>query len=387
MKNLLFVCYGLGIGGIEKCLVNLINILPEDKYSIDVLLMNSHYNSLKSQIKRSVNYVDDFKYVMNTEMTLNNIRNRGGVLSNLVVFFKYCIFRSFVKLGKNPVDLFKRLPKKYDVAIAYSHHDYSPKYVIDKVKADRKVLWYHNGAYIKQGKAYQEDRKYFSAFDYVVAVSTDCMNVLRDKFNFSKEKFIVLRNICDVESIIKKSKEPLPTSFNKTAVHLVTVGRLTKEKGADIAIDACKILCDDGYNICWHWIGDGNQAEIMEDKVKTMQIEDNFIFEGNQDNPYPYIKCADIYVQTSYYEAYSTTITEAKVLCKPIITTDVGGMRDQIEHGLNGIITPIKAIEIAKAIKNLIENDVERSRLSAELEKGRLSFNNSLKDYENTVFL
>lgn len=387
MKNLLFVCYGLGIGGIEKCLVNLINILPEDKYFIDVLLMNSHYNSLKSQIKRSVNYVDDFKYVMNTEVTLNNIRNRGGVLRNLVVFFKYCIFRFFVKLGKNPVALFKRLSKKYNVAIAYSHHDYSPKYVIDKVKADRKVLWYHNGAYIKQGKAYQEDRKYFSAFDYVVAVSTDCMNVLRDKFNFSKEKFIVLRNICDVESIIKKSKEPLPTSFNKTAVHLVTVGRLTKEKGADIAIDACKILCDDGYNICWHWIGDGNQAEIMEDKVKTMQIEDNFIFEGNQDNPYPYIKCADIYVQTSYYEAYSTTITEAKVLCKPIITTDVGGMRDQIEHGLNGIITPIKAIEIAKAIKNLIENDVERSRLSAELEKGRLSFNNSLKDYENTVFL
>ncbi|MBQ8795844.1 MAG: glycosyltransferase [Clostridia bacterium] len=387
MKDLLFVCYGLGIGGIEKCLVNLINVLPEKEYSVDVLLMNSHYDLLKSQITRTVNFVDDFKYVMNTEMTLNNIRSRGGVLRNLDKFIKYCIFRMVVKLGKNPVCLFKSLSKKYDVAIAYSHHDYSPKYVADKVKAAKKVLWYHNGAYIKEGKAYQKDKECFSAFDFIVAVSTDCKNILKEKFAFLEDKFIVLRNICDVDHILKKSREQLPLNFNKSAINIVTVGRLTKEKGADIAIEACKILCDDGYNICWHWIGDGNQVEIMEDKVKSMQIEDSFVFEGNQDNPYQYINCADLYVQTSYYEAYSTTVTEAKVLCKPIVTTDVGGMRDQIKNGINGIITPISAYELANAIKSLIENDDKRSRFSAELEKERLYFTNSLKEYENTVFL
>ena len=43
MKKVLFVGYGLGIGGIKKFLVNLLNGMPGNKYSIDVLLMNPQY--------------------------------------------------------------------------------------------------------------------------------------------------------------------------------------------------------------------------------------------------------------------------------------------------------------------------------------------------------
>ena len=71
-KKLLFVCYGLGIGGIETCLVNLLNALPESKFRIDVLLMNPEYES-KQKIKTSVRYLDSFRYVMNTTDTMGMI--------------------------------------------------------------------------------------------------------------------------------------------------------------------------------------------------------------------------------------------------------------------------------------------------------------------------
>lgn len=72
MKTVLFCCYGLGIGGIEKCLVNLINAMPEEDFAVDLLLMNPKYSFLPS-IQRAVTQLDSFCYVMNTTDTYREI--------------------------------------------------------------------------------------------------------------------------------------------------------------------------------------------------------------------------------------------------------------------------------------------------------------------------
>ena len=380
MKNLLFVCYGLGIGGIEKCLVNLINALPEDKFNIDLLLMNPEYD-LKDQIKRTVNIIDRFKYVMNTTDTMGEIKERGGILRNIGTFIRYCNFRLGVKLSRMPWKWFKGLQKDYDVAMAYSQNDYSPYYVIDRVSACKKVMWYHNGAYEKVGKSYEIDKLYYNRFDNIIAVSTDCSKVLKKYFPDSAEKIIVLRNICDIESIKARSEEFFPDSFHSDGIHITTVGRLTSEKGADLAVNACNCLVSDGVNIYWHWVGDGNQREVIRKAIDYNGLNQRFFLEGNQNNPYPFIKYCDIYVQPSYYEAYSTTVTEAKVLKKPIVTTDVGGMRDQIHSEENGLIVPIEIDELIKAVRKLIENEELRNSFSNALDSSDILNEIALKDY------
>ena len=380
MKELLFVCYGLGIGGIEKCLVNLINVLPEDMFNIDLLLMNPEYD-LKDQIKRKVNFIDSYKYVMNTTDTMNDISAHGGIMKNIGTFIRYCCFRVSVKLDLKPWKWFIQLPKKYDVAIAYSQNDYSPCYVIDRVNARKKVMWYHNGAYERTGNIYDRDKVYYSRFDSIVAVSTDCLKVLTQHFPDCNDRIIVIRNICDTKSIIAKAEEFYPDSFYIKGVHVTTVGRLTSEKGTNLAIKACKNLVEQGVDLYWHWIGDGNQRDAITKAIDENNLNHSFILEGNQNNPYPFIKYCDIYVQPSYYEAYSTTITEAKVLKKPIVTTDVGGMRDQIVDRLNGLIVPINAEEIATAIRNLIDNKNLRKCFSAALETNGVSNDEALQDY------
>lgn len=384
-KHVLFVCYGLGIGGIEKCLVNLLNILPEKRYTVDILLMNPEYDMIP-QIKRDIHYLDAFNYVMNTEDTINEIKKRGGYLYNLKLFIRYLLFRFRVKVRIPAWTVFKALPDHYNIAIAYSQNGFAPYYVIDKVKADRKVLWYHNGAYEKNEAEYQRDRYYYNQFDHIVAVSSDCANILQDKFNFNDKKILILRNVCDVKSILENGKAFVPQTFNKSQFHIVTVGRLTSEKGANLAIKACWILYNEGRNICWHWVGDGNQAEHVRNLIKELELEKQFILEGKQLNPYPYIRYADVYVQSSYYEAYSTTITEAKVLCKPIVTTDVGGMRDQLIDHVNGLIVPVDAEAIAEAIRKLMDDANLRIRMVETLQEESLESADALKNYEQTVF-
>ncbi len=383
-KQILFVCYGLDIGGIEKCLVNLLNIMP-DQYDIDVLLMNPYY-TFKKQIKRNICFLNEFDYVMNIEDTLHEIKNRGGILRNLGMFLSYCIFRLRIKLRKDAWIGFKKMPKKYDVAIAYSHHDFSPYYVIDKVDAKKKCLWYHNGAYEQQGNRYERDKKYYALFDKVVAVSSDCAKVLNEKFEFRDGQLIVLKNICDASDILTKATEKIDIPFEQGYFHIVTVGRMTAEKGAVMAVAACKQICNKGYKIRWHWIGDGNQMNDVKEEINKSGVDNAFILEGNKENPYPYIRSADLYVQPSFYEAYSTTITEAKVLQKPIIATDVGGMRDQLAPDENGLIVPGNPTDLANAVISLIENSDKRQAFCNELSKEDFSPDNSFRSYEEHIF-
>lgn len=384
-KKILFSCYGLGIGGIEKCLVNLVNALPVDRYDVDILLMNPEY-AFRDQLRRPVRFLEMFDYVANVHETMPEIRRRGGVLRNPGLTLRWCLFRLELKFGRKPWRWFRSLPERYDVAVAYSQNDLSAYYVIDKVKADRKVFWYHNGAYELDGWRQERDSHYYPKFDYAVAVSTDCANVLREWFRFEPDRLIVLRNICDADTIRTRAGAFVPDSFRSGSFHIVTVGRMAVEKGAPLAVEACRMLREWGFNICWHWVGEGNQRDAIQKAIVQYGLKEHFILEGNQENPYPYIKNAHIYVQPSHYEAYSTTITEARVLCRPIVTTDVGGMRDQLIDGENGLIVPIDAEAIAGAVKRLLTNGALRSSFTKRLQTEDFSSEKALEAYEQTVF-
>lgn len=385
-KKILFVCYGLGIGGIEKCLINLLNIMQNLNYNIDILLMTSEDELKDTLHTKHVKFLDSFQYIMSIKDTPVEIKKHGGWIHCLKKSFLYGCFRLRIKLRKDAWTVFKELPYDYDVAVAYSQNDFSPYYVIDKVKAKRKVLWYHNGAYERTEKKYMRDKLYYNRFDYIIAVSTDCARMLHSKFGFKDGKLLVLKNIPDARTVKEKSTEFVPATFQTGVFHIVTVGRMTSEKGANLALETCRKLVLEGRNICWHWVGDGNQQETILDMISSLELQQHFVLEGNQPNPYPYIHKADIYVQPSYYEAYSTTITEARILGKPIVTTDVGGMRDQLVDGKNGRIVSIDSDAIASAIGELIDNKSLREQFSFELNKEQFDPNAAFDEYKRTVF-
>lgn len=384
-KTILFACYGLGIGGIEKCLVNLINVLPEEEFDIDLLVMNPEY-AMVPMIRRSVNMIDAFSYILNTEFTMQEIRKRGGLWKYRHMILPYIEHRVRIKFGLPLWTQFKTLEKEYDIAVAYSQNGLAPYYVMDKVRAKRKVLWYHNGAYEKSKKEYALDQKYYPRYDYVVGVSDFCAELLRGKFDFRDDQLVVLYNICDAPGIREDSGKFVPESYKKDAFHITTVGRMAVEKGVDLALEACRMLREAGRKICWHWVGDGPQLHDIQSKIAALGLEQCFIQEGSQTNPYPYIANCGLYVQTSRYESYSMTTMEAKILHKPIVITGVGGMKKLIRNGENGLIVEPDASAIAQGVRVLMDDAALRASFENELKKDSYAIDMILKDYRKQIF-
>ena len=375
-KRILFICYGLGIGGIETCFVNLLNQLSVLEADIDVLLMNPIFDLKDRIVAENVHFIPQFDYVLNTTDVMPYIQKHGGIIRNFNIFFRYILFRLAVKFGfMNPWMLFKALSTDYDTAVVYAKSSYAPFYAIDKVNAKKKILWNHEGVYEFPKKKYKLDKEYFPRFDKIVSVSTDSRNNLCEYFPV-REKSVVIKNVVDVRYIRSKATEFVPLSYSSDYVNIVTVGRLVEQKKPDWAIAVCANLVKMGYKIKWHWVGNGNLEKDVRESIDENNLADSFILEGDQINPYPFINYADIYVQSSRHEAYCTTITEAKVLYKPIITTDVGGMRDQIEDGATGVITEVSVDALTKAVASMIDNKEERHRISSKLKE---------EDYENSI--
>ena len=378
MQKLLFVCYGLGTGGIERCLVNLLNTLPQQEYSVDLLVMNEEYASC-SQIRFPVHYIEPFQYVLNTTQAGKYALKHW---SRLIPYF---IFRLMVKLRmKSPWKIFKPLKTNYDIAIAYSHHDYSPYYVANKVKAKKKILWYHTGKYDKSPLEHADDLQLWMNFDSIVTVSIDAHKLLNSKFPSLSEKFVMIHNIIDKRAIAHQA-DNTRLNWEKTVIHIVTVGRLTEEKGPDIAVETCRLLVAQGHRLRWHWVGDGNQRQMLEILIRKYHLESKFILEGNKENPYPFIKNCDIYVQTSRFEGYCTTITEAKILARPIVTTDVPGMREQLEEQKSGLLTPVEPQALATSITKLIDSAELRRKFILNLRSWSNDYHTDFTGYKSLL--
>ena len=363
-KKILFCCYGFGIGGIEKCMINLLNKIDTTKYEIDVLPMNPEY-ALLPALHADVQILEPFDYVMNTTDTVNAFREKK---EGLFVYLKYAAFRIVNKWGHKPWRFFKAPEKHYDIAIAYAHTGYVPYYVIDCVDAERKYMWHHEGRYVKD-EHYSLDQEYYPKLDAIVAVSEDDRRILTDAFPELKKKIKVLYNLVDKEEIRLKAKAPIEVEKNDEVLKITTVGRLSHQKGPDILLDVAEKLRDSSVAFRWYWVGSGDLDEFLRNGAKERGLENQIILMGNQSNPYPYMSFCDIYVQPSYYEAFCTTTMEAQVLEKPIVVTDVCGMREQFTPDSDCIMTNVDAEEIFQAIFALASDKEKCQQLSANLHR------------------
>jgi len=373
-KKLLFVCYGLGIGGIERCLINLLNAIDTTKYSIDVLPMNPIYD-LADYLNADCTVLDPFEYAMNTTDTFSEIKKRKA---GPIVFLRYVIFRVLNKYKIRPWKIFRGPYKHYDIAIAYANIAYVPYYVIDRVNADYKYLWYHYGRYFK-GNKYKLDQKYYPKFDAIITVSKDSRRELNQVFPEIRKKTIVIHNVIDSKEIKRKALEQADVIFSPQKINIVTVGRLCPEKNPKYMVQIAELLRKEGLDFCWYWVGGGKLENQISELVQSNGLSEHVRLLGNKENPYPYMYNCDIYVQPSEFEAYCTTTLEAMVLAKPIIVTDVGGMREQFVSGEDCIMTAVDVNELFQAVLFLARHPEERQRLRYNLYNKNDKENNDLQ--------
>lgn len=356
-KRLLFVNGHLNIGGVERSLVDLLKAIDYDEYEVDLVLFEGLGDYI-DEIPKTVNI--KFYDLTNTygaflKCIFNNLKNKK---------FKYALMRIIFNLQRVFNDNMLSLAKiffydlgTYDCAIAY-REGFCAEFVAYVINSRKKILWWHNGVYEhKEYKANKKFERYCSNFNYIVAVSNGCKDMILQHSNISSEKIIVIPNIIDHNSIHKKALKKIEGNlFNKDFINIVSIGRLSFEKSMINCVYTCKKLVDKGYKIKWYLIGDGPEYSNIYNEIEKNKLEESIILLGNKLNPYPYLSQCDIYVHPSTRESMSITIIEALSLYKPVVAAKSMGPSEFIINKKNGLMVEPNVEGLYEGILLLLNN-------------------------------
>ena len=378
-KDILFIMNNLHCGGAEKSLVSLLQIIDYSKYNVDLLLFKKEGIFL-DKLPKEVTVLDAPIAYSYFDMPIKSAifqclkKGRFDIILNRILVI------SVLKSEENPAvkeqkmwkylsPCLDKLPKKYDVAIGYLEK--TPNYFcVEKTNSIKKIAWIHTN-YSNMGMQPKYDEKYFQKCNYIVTVSSECALDLTNRFPQLKDKIKVIRNIVSPSIIHSLAEKEIPENIDFEN-SIISVGRLSHEKGADLAIEACKLLKEKNTIFKWIFIGDGLQREALEKKVAEYQLQNRVLFLGTKDNPYSYVKRATIYAQTSRFEGQSIALDEAKILRKPIVTTNFSTAKNQISHLENGLITEMNPEAIANGILELLNNTELQDQFRYNLSKEKL---------------
>lgn len=374
MKKICIVTNKLVIGGIEKALIEMIKLLPEDKFDISLLYMEDggdfkEFIPSYVKIEKAIQY-NSFKEIIKKYIETKDFR---GLYRANINFIKLKLNNNWMEQNIYSTKMQPQYKQKYDIVIAYS----TPiskiiPYVINNTNSENKVMWIHSDVdlFKKEMSYYNE---YYRKYNKIFCVSQEVKEKFDRLYPDIKNRTEVFYNIISQDKIKKLSEQGETFNDKFEGTRILTVARLTDEKGHDFIPGILRKLLDEGLNVKWYCIGDGILKKDIKIKIKNSGLDDRYILLGIKVNPYKYMKDCDIYVQPSKYECYCTTITEAKCLNKPIIFTNVNGAKEQIISEVNGLITEYDEEKLYKAIKRLIQEKELRDKFSQNLSKDNIS--------------
>lgn len=365
-KQVLFIIDSLTCGGAEKSLVSLLPLLNQEKYKL-YLWMRSPGGAFASLVPKHVHIANQPEYTIFEHLKFK----LGGILYSIM-------FRWNKFIGKNEhasETLWKcqgwalKIPAgKWDTVVAYQQG--IPTFLAANKFTDCKKIAWINADIFKAGYNTKFNSKFYQKFDYICPVSDVLHKMMNMRMPEFSEKYITVWDIINPDLTRKLAKESCANLRKDNGEYIfVTTGRLVPPKGYDIAIEAAKILKENGVKFKWYFIGDGPERQKIEHGIKTNELLNHIVLLGLQTNPYKYMEQADVYVQTSKFEGFGMTIAEAKILGKPIVSTNFDVVYNQITHEKNGLIAEMNGKSIADSIYRMITDNELRNSIIEEVNR------------------
>ena len=385
-KRVLIIGITMAAAGSEKSFLSFaMHAIDYEKYEVDLLLAKKQGDFL-DRVPKEIRVLEMGGM---GEIFLLDRKNASRLIAKcflsqnplrLFILLPYILRRLMTKPSEQKTFAAQRIwlkmmetmpcmEKEYDIALAY-WGDRTMFYMIDKVKAKKKIAWLH----FDYGKPPREDalyEKYFNACDRVITVSSEIERSLKNALPSVAHKIMTLENIVDAEDILRAAEESVDFGDKFSGVRILSIGRISEQKGYDLAVPAVARLFNEGYPIRWYIIGKGSEEDeaVLTEQIRKYGAENAVFVLGIRKNPYPYIKYADIYMQPSRHEGKPIAVEEAKILCKPIFITNYTAASEQLENGFLGKIEEISEDGIYHGLKDLLDHEEKRKEFSSRLKK------------------
>ena len=385
MKPRIFIAiHYLHLGGAETSLIGLLQSLDPQKVDVD-LFVYSHEGEMMQLIPSYVNLLPEDSAWSMFEKPLKEVLKKGYWRMFLARMWAKFRMRQYVRCT-NPTDgsaimgylgeeVSKVLPGLhhygvYDLAISFlTPHNF----VLNHVTAKKKVCWIHTD-YTHIDVNADLELPVWGAYDHVISISEDVTKTFLQVFPSLKDKIVEIENILSPDYVRQRSLLISPEDIQKEmpvrgdCINLLTIGRFSEAKKLDEIPAICRGIIEAGMNVCWYIIGYGGSDDYIRREIEREGMQEHVFLLGKKENPYPYIKACDWYVQPSRYEGKSVVVREAQMLCKPVIVTNYPTAPSQIQQGEDGMIVPMDIPGCVAQMVEVLKDDTLKCSIVEYLE-------------------
>lgn len=356
MKKIMFYTGGIGLGGVERVLLNILSSLDKNKFDIKLGLQYEDENIFENEIPDNINY----KYMLSKDKikkTLEIKKKKKNLFYKLYYSFLLKKERKIIK------EKYLEFSKDRDVIIDFKNSDYAR--VTSQETNSKRVCWYHGS--IKTTNTYKKNpkkhRKNLNKYHKIIVICDDMKKEMIEMFPELENRIERIYNPFDFKKIKKMAEYSFYlTKKEKKLInerYIVAVSRLDYiPKGYPTLLKAFKLAKENGLKEKLYIVGEGADRIKIQNKITELSLENEVVLLGLQKNPYIWIKNAELFVHSSKNEGLPTVLIEAMILDIPIISTDCPvGPREILEGGKNGVLLEVGDYQaMAKKINQLIKN-------------------------------
>ena len=387
MKHtILIFSQAMELGGVERSLLGLLDSIDYDRYDVDLFLMR-HSGELMPYLNPKAKLLPEIPQYASLAVPMASLIKSGqfGVFCGRLQG-KFAVQRfdkqhlndkpSVAALTYSHKYTLRSMPqisdKTYDLAISFLTPHYFAR---ERVKAKKYAAWIHTD-YTALSFDRSAELAMWREYDAICGVSAQASESFQTVFPELAGKVQPVENILPRELTTKQAEQPQIDMPSDGAIKILSVGRFCNAKNFDNAPDICRRLVENGLNVKWYLIGYGGDEALIRQKIAEAGMQDRVIILGKKDNPYPYMRACDLYVQPSRYEGKAVTVREAQLLGKPVVITNYATSASQLEDGVDGVIVPMDNEGCAAGIAALLRDPARMQRLSESCAK---------RDYTNSA--
>lgn len=348
-NKILIINNGLAGGGIERASASLANYFVTLGYNINILATyrSEHFYSLNSQISFT-----------------EPLFSRDDTYRSLYVFkmMKY-VRQAVIRIKPDIILAYGEWTNPYIILATLGLN--IPIYVSDRMNPLAKLPLFSD---------------FLRRLLYRHAAGIIAQTNFAKKILFQKTKASNIKVIPNPVNVVNRVECSLKNQ-------IVTVGRLTIEKGHEILIKAFAQVEDKTWNLCI--VGDGDERDKLELLAGSLGVSERVLFTGHLKDFSLQLSESQIFVLPSLKEGFPNALIEAMSLPLACISTDfLKGDNEIIQHGMNGLVVPVENVnELANAMNNLILNNELRIKLAQNAYKIReeLAFEKISHQYLNFI--
>ena len=384
--SILIFSQAMELGGVERSLLGLLDAIDYDRYDVDLFLMR-HSGELMPYLNPKAKLLPEIPQYASLAVPMASLVKSGqlgvlrGRLSGKLAARRFdgqhpSEKPSVTALTYSHKYTLRFMPsisgKTYDLVISFLTPHYFAR---ERVRAKKYAAWIHTD-YTALTFDRSAELAMWEGYGAICGVSKQASESFRTVFPELAQKVRTVENILPRELTCKQAAMPQTDMPTDDGISLLSVGRFCEAKNFDNVPDICRRLVADGLDVTWYLIGYGGDEPLIRQKIDEAGMQARVLILGKKDNPYPYMRACDLYVQPSRYEGKAVTVREAQLLGKPVVITGYATSGSQLEDGVDGVIVPMDNAGCAARIAALLRDPERMQQLSESCAK---------RDYTNSV--